>query len=81
MRENLVTYLVTLDPDTEHAVSKIVKDEDIHRVLRSAFPPYGDLKDGEAIQIRRADYLDTKVDNGVSSERPKLTLLRGGIEW
>jgi hypothetical protein len=50
-------------------------------VLRNAFPPYGDLKDGEAIQIRRADYLDTKVPDEVSSERPKLTLLRGGIEW
>jgi hypothetical protein len=36
------------------------------------------LGDGEAIQIRRADYLDAQSEEDVRFERPKLTLIRGG---
>lgn len=73
-----MTYLVTLNPDTDHAVSHEVPDDDIHRVIRNAFPPTGYMYPGEAILIRRADYLDTKHDDEVVFERPKLTLIQGG---
>jgi len=66
--------LITLNPDTDDAVSKIVTDDDIERIIRNSL----NLKPGEAIQIRRADYLDTKVDDEVEFKRPKLTLIQGG---
>ena len=58
-----MTYLVTLNPDTDYATTKVVSDDDIERVVRNSFPPYGRLADGQAIQYRRADYLD--VNNGL----------------
>jgi hypothetical protein len=67
-----MTYLVTMDPNTDYAVSKLVSDDGIERVIRNAFPPYGHLDEGQAIQIRRTDYMDVQEGN----ERPKLTLVR-----
>ena len=55
-----MTYLVTLNPDTYYARTKVVADDMIDRVVRNSFPPYGKLLDGQAILIRRADYLDIK---------------------
>lgn len=49
-------------------------DEDLSGVLDRI----DSLDPGQAIQIRRADYLDTKVPDEVVSE-PKLTLIQGGI--
>lgn len=66
-----MTYLVTLDPDTEEAVSKIVDSDDIDSFLSR-------LRDGEAVLVRRASYLDTHQDEEIVFERPKLTLLQGG---
>ena len=70
-----MTYLVTLNPDTEGAVSRVVSDDDVHSTLNRMC---SGLHNGEAIQVRRADYLDTGVDDEVVFKRPKLTLLQGG---
>lgn len=70
-----MTYLVTLNPDTDGAVSRIVADDDIHGTFNRMCT---NLHNGESIQVRRADYLDTGVGDEVVFERPKLTLIRGG---
>lgn len=73
-----MTYIVTMNPGTEDEVAKVIEDDMIHNVLRYRFPPYGDLAPGQAIQIRRADYLDTEVVDEIVFERPKLVLIQGG---
>lgn len=73
-----MTYLVSKDgsdePALEMAWYEVLGFLELHMGRK------GFLANGEALLIRRADYLDTDVSNEVSSDRPKLTLLRGGIE-
>lgn len=76
-----MSYIVTMEPGTDDEFSWEVLDEDIYRVLRNAFPPYGKLRNGEVIMIRRADYIDTKTHDlllSVPADRPHLTVLQGG---
>lgn len=69
-------FLITVGLDGLEEYSREMSDHiDILDYVDTAI---GDLGDGEYIQIRRADYLDTKVSKVVDSERPKLTLLQGG---
>lgn len=91
-----MTYLVTMNPDTDYARTRVVADDDIDRVIRYSFPPYGRLVDGQAIMIRRADYIDTNdgvvvlsgttgwsdQPRSVEVERPvrPLRLLQGGMD-
>jgi hypothetical protein len=75
-----MTYLVTLNPDTDYARTKVVSDDNIDRVIRNSFPPYGRLADGQAIMIRRADYMD--INDGVVTLSGRavghLTVIEGG---
>jgi hypothetical protein len=69
-----MTYIVTLDPGLPWEVATEITDEDFAGVLDRI----DSLDPGQAIQIRRAGYLDIKEPEDVEFNRPKLTLLRGG---
>lgn len=56
-----MTYLVTIDPDTDGAISRTVDDDGLDRFIRY-FRNSSVNRDGRAILIRRADYMDTGPD-------------------
>lgn len=70
-------YLVTRHPGRYDEKAEAVDEDKLMRILRNTFPPYGSLDNGDAIMIRRSDYLDTGTPDEVES-RPKLTLIQGG---
>ena len=74
-------YLVTIDPDTDDAIARTVDDDGLDRML-DYFRRSQVNRDGRAILIRHADYLDTKAQGDVPSVanpgRTRLTLIQGG---
>jgi hypothetical protein len=67
-------------PDTDDATSMDVDEAGLDRVLSGLKARPWILDSGEAILIRRADYLDTKVSSEYDGARSKghLTLIQGG---
>ena len=68
-------------PDTDDATSIQVDESGLDRVLSGLRDRPWILGNGEAILIRRADYLDTRVAEEYSQsdrKRGHLTLIQGG---
>jgi hypothetical protein len=73
-----VIYLVTTRPETEDAITVQVEVADLHELAETFVSGIRRLADGDAILIRRADYLDTAPKVEVESPRRKFTLVKGG---
>jgi hypothetical protein len=75
-----VIYLVTTRPETEDAITVQVEVADLHELTETFVAGIRRLADGDAILIRRADYLDVEPLTEVESShgRTRFTLIKGG---
>lgn len=56
-------YLVTFEVSDGEDVTRLVDFDELSRIFAESLDPqYGYLNMGEAILIRRADYMDTALD-------------------